>query len=94
MLNAHALSPGRSKRMIVEGREIRIKIYRHAHETLWTLAMADAEGASAVWTDLFETEQAAMEKALQTIAENGLAPRAGPAVVIPFPTNRAKRTRP
>jgi hypothetical protein len=94
MLDPNTVSAGRSKRMFVDGHELHIEIYRHAHETLWTLALADEDGALAVWADLFATEQAAMDKALKTIEENGLSTRARRAEVIPFPSTRAKRVQP
>ncbi len=95
MLKPDARSTGRSKRMFVDGHELRIEIYRHTHETLWTLALADTDGAFTVWADLFATEKAAMDKALQSIAEMDLPQRARQAVVIPFPqTHRGRAAAP
>jgi hypothetical protein len=38
----------------------------------WILEVADEEGASTVWDDLFLTDQATLEEVLNTIEEEGI----------------------
>ena len=85
MLDPNAIRSGRSKRMFVDGQELRIEIYRLADEAMWSLELVDENGASTVWPGRFETEQAAMDKVLKTIEENRQTVPPKSAVVIPFP---------
>lgn len=85
MLDPDAIRSGRSKRLFVDGRELRIEIYRLAQEAQWSLELVDENGGSTRWTTRFESEQAAMDQALKTIEKKRgtAAPRS--ATVIPFP---------
>jgi hypothetical protein len=55
-----------------DGTEVRIDIYR-LETTDWSLEMVDETGTSTVWDDLFPTDQAALDEALKTIREEGIA---------------------
>jgi hypothetical protein len=52
--------------------EVRIDIYR-LETTDWSLEVVDETGTSTVWDDLFPTDQAALDEALKTIREEGIA---------------------
>jgi hypothetical protein len=51
--------------------EVLIDIYR-METTDWSLEVVDQAGGSTVWTDLFRTEQAALDEAMKTIREEGI----------------------
>ncbi|MDD9905401.1 MAG: hypothetical protein OXT06_17670 [Rhodospirillaceae bacterium] len=85
MLDPDTVRSGRSKRLFVDGQELRIEIYRLVNEGLWSLELVDENGAATVWTRRFETEQAAMDEALKAIEKNFDAAAPKGAVVIPFP---------
>ena len=55
-----------------EGQTVRLEIYR-GPESDWTLEAVDAFGNSTVWDDLFATDQVALDEALRTIREEGIA---------------------
>jgi hypothetical protein len=50
-----------------------IQIYRLEHETAWTLEVVDHEGASTVFDDKFDTDQAALDAAMQVIEDEGIS---------------------
>jgi hypothetical protein len=52
---------------------IEVCIYRGDAERTWLLEAVDEEGASTVWVDRFETEQAAMDEVKRTIETEGIA---------------------
>jgi hypothetical protein len=74
-----------SQRITVEGHEFSIEIYRLEHEAAWSLEVVDDEGTSAVWDDLFDTDQAALNEVLKAIEKEGLGAFRENADVIPFP---------
>ena len=52
---------------------VRIAIYRAAGSADgWTLEVIDHTGASSVWDDAFETDQAAYEEFLATVQRDGI----------------------
>ena len=55
-----------------EGQTIRLEIYR-GPESDWTLEAVDAFNNSTVWDNPFPTDQAALDEALRTIREEGIA---------------------
>lgn len=55
-----------------DGIAVRIAIYRGSSEPGWSLEVEDAEGGSTVWDELFETDQAAFDAAMQVIEEEGI----------------------
>ncbi|MFO3798131.1 MAG: hypothetical protein ACK8QZ_12815 [Anaerolineales bacterium] len=55
-----------------EGQTIRFDIYR-GPESDWSLEAVDEFNNSTVWDDLFATDQAALDEALRTIREEGIA---------------------
>lgn len=59
-----------------EGQTVRIEIYR-GPESDWSLEAVDAFNNSTVWDDLFATDQAALDEALRTIREEGIASLVG-----------------
>jgi len=76
---------GLSKNVLVEGIDLRIEICRLEHEREWTLEVVDDKGTSTVWDDVFATDQEALNEALKTIREEGLAAFRDNGNVIPFP---------
>ncbi len=54
-----------------EGTYVDIQIYRTS-DSDWSLEVIDETGASTVWDDLFQTDQSALDEALQTIREDGI----------------------
>jgi hypothetical protein len=54
-----------------DGSDLEIFIYE-GDEGKWILEIESDTGASTVWDDLFESEQAALDEALKTIGENGI----------------------
>ena len=85
MADPNIVHSGLSERVTVEGHEFSIEIYRLEHEDVWALEVVDEEGASTVWDDLFDTDQAALNEVLKTIEEEGLSAFRDSANVIPFP---------
>jgi hypothetical protein len=55
------------------GVSVDIQIYRLEHETAWTLEVVDHEGASTVFDDKFETDQAALDAAMKVIEDEGIS---------------------
>jgi hypothetical protein len=84
MREPNLINSGLSRRITVEGKEFRIEIYRLEH-TGWTLEAVDEEGASIVWDGEFETDQAALDEVLRSIADEGLGAFRESPNVIPFP---------
>ena len=57
-----------------EGVEIEIHIYRMAgSDDGWTLEVVDPEWNSTVWDESFESDQAALDEAIQTIDAEGIS---------------------
>jgi uncharacterized protein len=56
-----------------DGHTLRVDIYRSAAECQWILEVEDEQGNSTVWDDPFETDKAALEAAILTIEEKGIA---------------------
>jgi hypothetical protein len=55
-----------------DGATVRICIYRGRDDAGWILEVEDELGGSTCWDDLFDSDQAALAEALQTIAEEGI----------------------
>ncbi|PPU77103.1 MULTISPECIES: hypothetical protein [Xanthomonas] len=55
-----------------QGHCVRLEIYRGV-DTEWTLEAVDEFDNSTVWDALFATDQAALDEALRTIADEGIA---------------------
>lgn len=54
------------------GSLVEIHIYR-LPDTKWSLEVVDEHNTSTVWDDLFETDEEALEVALQELKEEGIA---------------------
>jgi hypothetical protein len=62
-----------------DGITVNILIYRgEDDDEEWILEVVDQEGASTVWDDPFSTDQAALDEAMLTIEEEGIATFLGP----------------
>jgi len=85
MLDPNLVTSGLYKRITVEGHVISIEIYKLEHEKSWTLEIVDDEGTSIVWDDLFASDQAAIDEALNIIEKEGLSAFRDEGNVIPFP---------
>ena len=53
------------------GVTVDVQIYR-LQDTKWSLEVIDSKGTSAVWDDLFDTDQAAKVEFHRAVAEEGL----------------------
>jgi uncharacterized protein len=53
------------------GHTIEICIYK-SEGSSWALEIVDAGGTSTVWDDQFETDQEALDEALNSIKEDGI----------------------
>lgn len=51
---------------------IQVNIFRGDAERFWMLEVVDAEGTSTVWSERFETDQAAMDELRRTIEAEGI----------------------
>jgi uncharacterized protein len=60
-----------TRTLSAEGHTLRIEIYRGAGER-WILEIVDELGTSTVWDDLFDTDAAALEVALEAIEDEGM----------------------
>ncbi|MEO1108753.1 MAG: hypothetical protein AAFX90_12600 [Pseudomonadota bacterium] len=57
--------------VIVDGYRFEIEIYRLESQDRWTLEVVDYREASYVWDDKFESDQEALEVALQVLNSEG-----------------------
>lgn len=55
-----------------DGATVSICIYRGCADPGWILEIEDELGGSTCWNDLFETDQAALDEALDTIEKEGI----------------------
>jgi hypothetical protein len=62
-----------SRKATKDGITVEILIYRSDDEEGWLLEVVDQEDGSTVWDDPFPTDQAAMDEAMRTIEEEGIA---------------------
>jgi len=71
-----------------EAETVQIGIYRGVDDKGWVLEVVDKYGNSAVWDDLFDTDNAAFKEALKTIEADGIRSLIGSpskvASVLPF----------
>jgi hypothetical protein len=56
-----------------DGIAVEILIYRGEDDDGWLLEVVDQEDGSTVWDDPFPTDQAALDEAMRTIEEEGIA---------------------
>jgi hypothetical protein len=87
MSDPNIVYSGLSRRVTVEGHDLKIDIYRSETDTHWVLEVIDEGGTSTVWDDLFPTDQAAIDEALKAIEEEGLSGFIDIGNVVPFPGN-------
>ena len=66
----HFLSP-LSQHVERDGHSVRIDIYGEGHGK-WILEVVDQYNNSTVWNDLFETDQFALDAAIETIESDGI----------------------
>lgn len=85
MSDPNLITSGLSRRVTVEGHKLSIEIYKLEHGKGWTLEIVDEEGTSFVWDDLFASDQAAIDEALNIIEKEGLSAFRDTSNVIPFP---------
>ncbi len=61
-----------SKRLADRDTHIDVQIYRLEDQQAWTLEIIDECGGSTIWNESFETEQAALDKALRAVSAFGI----------------------
>lgn len=60
------------RRIEGDGTHIDVEIYRGEDEVTWILEVVDEENASTVYDDPFESDQAALDEVLSSIAKYGI----------------------
>jgi hypothetical protein len=71
-LNNTQLAYSALSRTVREGdTEVRIEICR-LESTDWSLSVVDETGALTLWSELFPTEQAALDEAMKAIRKEGI----------------------
>jgi hypothetical protein len=55
-----------------DGHRVEVAIYRFEGENEWTLEVVDEYENSTIWNDPFETDEAAWQAFLDTVAEEGI----------------------
>lgn len=73
-----------SRRVSRDGVAVNVQICRLESEATWTLEVVNAAGTSTVWDDLFQSDDAASEEFLRTVADEGMAAFLDSANVVPF----------
>jgi len=58
------------QRIVVEGHMFDIQIYRGADEPMWILEIVNEKGTSIIPDELFETDNIALETALNDLQED------------------------
>ena len=61
-----------------DGITVGIRIFRGPDDPGWILEVEDHKGGSTVWDDLFASDQAAYDEAIQTIDTEGIGTFADP----------------
>jgi len=61
-----------SQTVSLEGETVQVEIYRGVDDKGWVLEVVDKYGNSAVWDDLFDTDNAAYKEVLSTIELEGI----------------------
>ena len=79
------VTSGLSRNMTQDGITVELCIYRLEEEAEWTLEVVNAAGTSIVWDDKFSSDDAADEKFLKTVAEEGMVAFLDSAKIIRFP---------
>ena len=70
--NEHPVALSPLSRMVEQnGHRVSVEIYP-GEDDGWILEVVDAENNSTVWDDLFDSEQEALDEALDTIREEGI----------------------
>ncbi len=85
MSDPNLVFSGLSHERTVDGHLLRISICKLKDVPGWSLEVVDEDGASTVWDDLFDNEEAALEKVLKAIKEEGLAAFRDNGNVVQFP---------
>jgi hypothetical protein len=61
-----------SKRVSDKGSYVDVHIYRLGDQPRWTLEIIDECGGYTIWDEWFDTEQAALDKALRAVSAFGI----------------------
>ena len=61
-----------SKRITDKSSHIDVQIYRLDDQQRWTLEIVDEYGGSTIWDEWFDTDQAALDKALRAVSAFGI----------------------
>ena len=56
-----------------DGVTVDIQIYRGSDKQAWILEVVNERNTSTVWNEQFPTDQAALDEALRTIKDEGIA---------------------
>lgn len=74
----------KSQRVMIDGYDFSIAIYRLEQDKTWTLEVVDFEGASYVWDEQFASDKEARNAALQELDKLGALAFMRGDNVIPF----------
>ena len=55
-----------------DGTKIQVDIYRGEDESVWILEVIDEENASTVWDEPFDSDQEALDEAMEIIERDGI----------------------
>lgn len=73
-----------SRKFTQAGITVAVEIYRLEGDSTWTLEVVNDKGTSTVWTDAFDSDDAAYVAFVSTVADEGIATFLDSATVIPF----------
>lgn len=84
MFSPNLITSYLSRPFELDGHAFKLEIYRLEHDSEWIMEVIDDEGASTVWDDPFDTDEAAHLHLLDVIDKEGLSAFKG-GNVVPFP---------
>ena len=85
MADPNIVYSGLSRKIVVDGLDFRVEIYRLEHEPGWSLEVIDKDGTSTVWDDQFKSDREALEELERAVREQGVAAFMDRGNVVPFP---------
>ncbi len=86
MTDPNIVTSGLSTRVLLDGVNFSIEIYRLEDDAEWTLEVVDEDGTSTVWDEPFRSDQEALDEAAKAMEEEGIAAFRDEGNVVPFPS--------